>query len=145
MAKPGTLAASKLLILIGDGGAPEAFTAPCGLTSRGINFSKELNDTQVPDCDDPDAPQWVERVATALSGTVSGSGVLAKEALDTWRAFFFSTATKRCRIKLDGVGWGYWEGAFHCSTFNVSGDNGQKVGVETELQNDGAIIWVPTP
>jgi len=143
MAKPTTVSAAKLLILIGDGADPEVFAAPCGLTSRGINFSKETNDTQVPDCADPDAPQWVERVTTALSGTVSGSGVLAREALTTWRTFFFSTESKNCRIRIDGgTGWGHWEGKFHCTTFNVTGENGEKVGVEIELQNDGEITWV---
>jgi predicted secreted protein len=143
MAKPTTLSAAKLLIMIGDGAGPEVFTAPCGLTSRGINFSKETNDTNVPDCDDPDAPAWIERVTVSLSASVSGSGVLAKEALGTWKEFFFSTATKNCKVMLDGgTGWGHWLGAFHCTTFNVTGELGDKVQVEVELQNDGEIAWV---
>jgi predicted secreted protein len=145
VAKPTVLSSAKLLVMIGDGAGSEVFTAPCGLTSRGINFSKELNDTVLPDCDDPDAPYWVGRVTTSLSGTISGSGVLAKEALPTWRAFFFSLNPKNVRVKLDGgSGWGYWAGSFHCATFNVTGDNGEKVSVEIELQNDGEITWTAT-
>lgn len=145
MARPTTLSSAKLLILIGDGAEPEVFAAPCGLTSRGINFSKETNDVTVPDCDDPDLPAWTERVVSALSGTVSGSGVLAMEALETWREFFFSTEARNCRIRLDTTlanNGGHFEGRFHCTSFNVTGDIGEKIQVEIELQNDGEIVWV---
>jgi predicted secreted protein len=145
MAKPTVLSSSKLLIMIGDGAGSEVFTAPCGLTTRGINFSKETNDTNIPDCDDPDAPAWAGRDVVSLSGSVSGSGILAKEALATWRGFFFSTEPKNCRVMLDGgTGWGYWAGSFHCTTFNVTGELGDKVQVEIELQNDGEVTWVAT-
>lgn len=143
MAKPTTLSAAKLLIQVGDGATPtEVFSAPCGLNAKGINFGKETNDVTVPDCLDPDAPAWVERIATSFSGTVSGSGLLAQEALDTWREFFQSTDTKNCRILLDGAGWGHWAGAFHCTTFNVTGELGGKVQVEVELLSDGEVTWV---
>lgn len=145
MTRPTTASAAKLLLLVGDGASPEVFTSPCGLTSRGINFSKETNDVTVPDCDDPDAPAWTERVARALSSTVSGSGILAMEALPAWREFFFSTATKNVRIRVDvdaASNGGYWEGAYHCTTFNVTGEIGDKIKVEVELQNDGEILWV---
>lgn len=143
MAKPTTLSAAKLLVMIGNGAGPEVFTAPCGLTSRGINFSKDSNDTQVPDCDDPDAPVWIERVTTSLSAEITGSGVLAKEALATWRDFFFSTESKNLQIKLDGgTGWGHWAGAFLCTAFNVTGELGDKVSVEVTFANDGEVEWV---
>lgn len=145
MARPTTLSAAKLLLLIGNGAGTEVFAAPCGLTSRGINFSKETNDVTVPDCDDPDAPAWTERVTRALSGTVSGSGILAMEAFETWRDFFFSTETKNVRIKIDtslANNGGHWQGAFHMTTFNVTGEIGDKIQVEIELQNDGEVIWV---
>lgn len=144
MARPSTLSSAKLILLLGDGASTEIFTAPCGLTSRGINFSKETNDVTVPDCLDPDAPAWTERVTSALSGTISGSGILALEAFATWRSFFFSTATKNVRIKIDttlALNGGYWQGKFHMTTFNVTGDIGDKIQVEIELQNDGEITW----
>ncbi|MDB5597378.1 MAG: hypothetical protein JWM36_4339 [Hyphomicrobiales bacterium] len=145
MARPTTLSAAKLLLLVGNGAGTEVFAAPCGLTSRGINFSKSTNDVTVPDCDDPDAPAWTERVAQSLSGTISGKGILAMEAFETWREFFFSTATKNVRIKLDTTlanNGGYFEGKFHCTTFNVTGDIGNKIQVDIELQNDGEVVWV---
>lgn len=146
MARPKTLKGSKLLLLLGNGGDPtETFAAPCGLTSRGINFSKATNDATVPDCDDPEAPSWQERSVVSLSGTISGSGVLALEAMPTWREFFFSTDSRNVRVKLDAPladNGGYFEGAFHCTTFNVTGNVGEKIQVEIELQNDGEVVWV---
>lgn len=145
MARPKTLKGSKLLLLLGNGADPEVFAAPCGLNARGINFSKETSDSTVPDCDDPEKPSWQERSVVSLSGTISGSGILALEALPTWREFFFSTDPKTVRVKLDAPladNGGYWEGLFHCTSFNINGPNGEKIGVEIELQNDGEVLWV---
>lgn len=114
MARPTTYSAKKLLILLGDGGTPETFAAPCGLTTRGINFSKETNDVTVPDCDDPDLPAWTERAVRTLSATVSGSGILAAEAFETWREAFLATDAVNARIKIDDTlvnGGGYFAGA----------------------------------
>lgn len=140
MARPTTVSGKNLLVKVGNGADPEVFAAPCGLTTRGINFSKETNDTTVPDCDDPDLPSWTERDARTLAATVSGSGILAVEALPTWRGFFMSTDTKNCQIWVGTSG--YFEGAFHCTSFNVTGEIGNKVQVEIELQNDGEVTWV---
>ncbi|MFC7399590.1 phage tail tube protein [Chelatococcus sp. GCM10030263] len=146
MAKPTTLSAAKLLVMLGDGATPtEAFTAPCGLTTKGISLSAASNDITVPDCDDPDAASWSERVISALSGTVSGSGVLAMESFETWRDYFFSGASKNARVKIDTTlanNGGYFEGKFILTTFNVTGELGNKIQVEIELQNDGEIVWV---
>lgn len=142
MAKPTTLSAAKLSIWVGNGVSPEVFAAPCGLTTRGINFSKNLNDQSVPDCDDPDLPAWIERVTRDLQAGVTGSGVLALEALPTWWAFWRNTEAQNCRIVLDHSTAGRWEGAFHCSNFNVTGNLGDKVQVEVTLASDGEVAWV---
>jgi len=146
MAKPKTAAWYKMLIQVGDGGSPEVFSAPCGLTTRGINFSAETSDTTVPDCDNPSLPSWTERVARALSGSISGSGVLALDAHDVWRDWFMTGEARNCRLKLDvpaADGGGHYAGRFILTTFNLgaSEDDG-KISVEVELQSDGEITWV---
>lgn len=146
MAPPKTAPWYKMLIQVGDGADPEVFSAPCGLTTRGINFSAETSDTTVPDCEDPSLPSWTERVARALSAGISGSGVLALATHETWRQWFLSGEARNCRMKLDvpvGDGGGHYEGRFVLTTFNLgaSEDDG-KISVEVELQNDGAVVWV---
>lgn len=145
MAKPKTAASSKLLILLGDGATPEVFTAPCGLTTKGLNFSAETNDVMVPDCDNPDDPAWTERVVSSLSGTITGSGVLAMESLPVWRAFFFSGAARNCRVRLAvplADNGGHFEGRFLLTSFEITGEIGNKVQVSVELMNDGEVAWV---
>jgi predicted secreted protein len=146
MAQPVTFNGSKLYIQIGDGATPtEVFTAPCGLTSRGITFTKDTNDTTVPDCDDPDLPAWTERSVSALSWEATGSGVLAAAALPTWWDAFNSTESVNVRIGIDAPpadNGGYWAGAAHLSSFNPSGELGDKVQVAVTFTSDGAVTWV---
>jgi predicted secreted protein len=145
MARPTTYSAKKLLILLGDGGTPEVFAAPCGLTTRGIEFSKETNDVTVPDCDDPDLPAWSERSVRTLSASVSGSGILAAEAFATWRAAFLDTDPTNARIKIDDIlanGGGYFSGRFHLSGFSITGEIGDKIQVEITMESDGEVTWV---
>ena len=149
MAKPVTSRSSQFIIRLGDGGSPETFTAPCGLSTKGINFSKETNEVNVPDCDDPEAPAWVERATVSLSATVSGDGILAMNDLDTWIAFNEATASRNAQIDLDvdapntAMG-GMWTGKFLMTTFNVTAEQGSKVAVAIELQSDGQVTWVPS-
>ena len=150
MAKPITSRASQLIIKLGDGATPEVFEAPCGLNSKGIEFSKEMNDTPVPDCDDPDAVAWTERAVTTLSASVSGEGILSMGDLDTWWEFNTSTISRNAQIVLavdapNAALGGQWEGRFLMSTFGVTGELGDKVNVAVELLSDGEIVWVPAP
>lgn len=144
MALPTTLSASKLTIWIGDSASPGTFVAPCGLTTKGIQFSANTNDITIPDCDNPDAASWTGRVVESLSATINGSGVLAMEALATWRAFFEAATEKLCRVVIDdgaGAIGGHWDGLFVCTGFNVTGNLGEKIQVEITAQSAGAVTW----
>lgn len=145
MAKPTTASAAKMTVWLGNDASPQVYSRPCGLTTNGINFSKETNDVSVPDCDDPDAPAWLERVARSFSAGISGSGVLAKEALSAWQDFFLATEAKDLRVVIDGVGWGRWDGSFHMTTFNVTAELGNKIQVEIALVSDGPVAWTTVP
>lgn len=146
MTKPTTINASKLYISLGDGAATEVFTAPCGLTTRGITFTKNLNDTTVPDCDDPDAPAWIERSVESFTGEVTGSGVLATEAYPTWRTRFLASVSGNVRIGLSvplAQNGGWWAGKAHISSLAITGDLGEKVQVAVTITSDGVWTWVP--
>jgi len=144
MAKPITAEASKVLIKIGDGGSPEQFVAPCGLTTKGINFTKNTNETNVPDCADPDAPAWTERSVISMSNEVSGNGVLAMESRDAWQEFFESGVSVNCQVWIDvplASHGGYWQGAYHLTGMNVTAELGNKVQIAVTMQNDGPVVW----
>lgn len=141
MAQPTTLAFSKMLILVGDGVSPETFASPCGLTSKSFDISASSNDVQVPDCDDPDAPAWTDRVVKALSGKVSGSGIMAVESFTIWRDWALGGLPKNVRIQLVGTGLGYYSGSFILDSFSLKASLGDKVQVDVSLSSDGQITW----
>lgn len=143
MAQPQVLVGTKLLILVGDGGSPETFSEPCGLTTKSFNFSTTTNETLIPDCADPEAPAWAAKDVNSLAATLSGSGVMAVESFDTWMDWFMSATSRNIQIKLDDAALGQWEGSFIISALNYGGQRGQKVTLEVTMVNDGAVIWNP--
>jgi predicted secreted protein len=146
MAKPTTFPFKDMLILIGDGATPtEVFTAPCGLTTKNFELSANSNEVQVPDCDDPDAPAWIERVVATMTGTIAGNGIMAKESFPLWRDWALQGVTKNARVQLIGAAMGYYAGAFILSKFGISADLGDKVQVDVTMDSDGQISWTAVP
>lgn len=148
MALPSTRKFGQFKIYLGNGAVPEVFSVPCGFTEKALSISKDLIDTTVPDCDDPDAASWLGRDVRTISASVNGSGVLAMEALATWRAWAVSSLTKNVRIELSGTGaqgGGYFTGAMHLASFEITAALGEKVQVAVTLESDGALTWVAAP
>lgn len=147
LARPTTASWTKFLVLLGDGAGPEVFTAPCALTSKGIALSADTADSTVGDCDDPDAPTWVERVVRSLTGTVTGSGLMAAESSATWRAWFLSGAAKNVRVKIDlplADDGGYYAGSFVLTGLEQTGAEADgKIRFAITMLSDGEITWVP--
>lgn len=142
MARPTTIKGSKFLIQLED--TPGVYVAPCALTTKGIDFSAETNDFNVPDCDDPDAPTWTERVVAALSAGVSGSGTLAMESLATWRAWYLSGLEKNIRVKLDAPlaqGGGHFAMSAVLTGFNLGANQGELATIEVSIASNGAVTW----
>lgn len=144
MTQPTTMRGSHLLIMLGDGNSPEQFAAPCGLTTKGIDFAAAVNEFNVPDCDDPDAPMWTDRVVSALSAGVTGSGTLAMESLDDWRDWFLSGAVQNVQVSLDesaAVNGGYFSMSAVLSGFKLSGVVGELTQIEVTIASNGEVIW----
>jgi hypothetical protein len=141
MAYPTVLRGTKLLIKLGDGGSPEVFTAPCALATKAFNRSSTANEFNVADCANPDAPVWTNRVKSALSSTITGTGSLAKESLDMYESFLAQVDPKNCQITLDySVGPRNYQGAYLMTTFNITGEQDGLIQAEIELQSSGQIL-----
>ncbi|MFG1276553.1 phage tail tube protein [Xanthobacter autotrophicus] len=142
MAKPTTFRGTSLLIKLGDGATPtEAFDFPCGLTTNGLNRSGETNDVTVPDCDDPDAPAWTEREVSTMSWEASGSGILAAESVEVWDDWFSSGIAKNVQVDVGSVGTGRrYTGRALLTSYNITGERGQKVTVEVTISGDGELV-----
>lgn len=143
MTKPTTTTFGSFLIKLGNGADPEVFASPCGLTGKGFNQTATAQETTVPDCDNPDAPAYTERAVDTNSAEISGSGIMAQEAFDTWNDWFQSGASKNVQIYPMGASGGYYQGAFILTALNQQAERGKKVTVDVTIQSDGQWTWTP--
>jgi hypothetical protein len=138
MAQATTYPFSQFLVKIGDGGSPEVFTDPCGLTSKGLTRTANLNDTNIPDCDDPDAPSWLGRDVVSYQGAIAGSGVVATESFDTWEDWWNAGETRNVRIEL-GADYA-WIMPAKLQEFAITAERGNKVQMTVAIVSDGAVV-----
>lgn len=143
MTQPTVLSGTKLMIFVGDGGTPESFLAPCGLTTNGIDFAASTNNTVLADPNDPDGPVWESKDMVGLSAQVSGAGVMAVESFAVWNDWFQSSAIRNVKILVDHPSLGSWIGAFGLSSLKYTGSRGQKITLDVTLVNSGAVPWAP--
>lgn len=140
MTKVNTLKGNQVLVKVGDGATPtEAFAAPALInTTRSLQLTATTVDTAIPDKDNPDLPNYIEREKDTLSGTITGEGMLDKDDLPDWLAWFASPDSKNCEVYLGtGVGDQKVVGKFHLNDFQVSGEQRGKATVSITLSSDG--------
>lgn len=145
MAKPVTVKGTKVRLLQGNGALPEIFGSFCGLTAKSINFQTNTNETFIPDCDDPDAPQWRELTKSGRYVSISGSGLLNMGSLAAFSAAFNDNdpANYRFEIAVPALqNGGYWAGLFMLTNFQVTGNDGDLTTVELTLESSGEVTWV---
>lgn len=142
MARSVTLKPGKFFVRLSDGAEPPVFSAPCGFNQKSFSRNKTLGSTTVNDCDAPDAAAWEERDVQSMSATISGSGVLAKQALPVWEKAMESTDSVECEVELefpDGTS-NVYTGLFHLESFEITGSQGERVQISVTMQSDGEIV-----
>lgn len=138
MAPATTIRGGKVRIMLGAGTSPIVYSAPCGFTSRSITFSKGLEESNVPDCDNPDKIDWIGRDATSLSIAVSGEGVLAVESVDTWDSAWLNLASVPARIEIEFPAKTIiWTGNLHIESLEIGATNGTRTTLNVSMQSDG--------
>jgi hypothetical protein len=146
MAKPTTYKGSLVAIYLEDADYPGTFIKPCGLSNHTVTFTKNAQEVNVPDCDDPEAPQWIERDVESLDFSASGEGILAAEAVEVWWNYFNSTDAVNARIYIgapENITNGYyWEGLVHVNNFEVTGQTGQRAKVKLGVVSSGEMTFV---
>lgn len=149
MAQAKTVRGTKILVKIGDGGSPEAFTHNCSVNgARSFQLTSQTNDVNVPDCDDPDLMAWIESEKVSLGATVSGAGILNSPDTEFFYNYAKSPDAKNCRIVVDVAGadgGGYFAGAFLCTDFQINGDRGNKALIQITLKSTGEVTWTDNP
>jgi len=114
------------------------------MNAKGMAFSADMSESSVPDCDDPDAPSWMERVTRSLSAGVSGEGLLAEETFAFWRDWFLAATAKNVRVVVDLATLpGYFQGSFVLNQFELNGAEADgKLGSTVAMSSDGPVTWV---
>lgn len=143
MAKPTTAQATQLLIRLGDGADPENFTSPCGITTKGLSRTAKTNDTEVLDCDSPDDPVWIDRLIQSNSASITGSGLLAAESLDTWDTWFESSDPKNVQIRFSApaaLAGRTYQGSFVLTKLEITGTLKDKVQISVQLDSNGSVL-----
>lgn len=130
---------SDMLLKVGDGGSPEAFTALAGLRTKNLQLNAETVDITNSDS----ANKWRELLAGAgiKSASVSGSGVFKDAAPDeTVRASLFAGTIKNYQIVIPD--FGTMEGAFQISSLQYAGEHNGEATHEVSLESAGEITFV---
>jgi len=145
MAQPTTIKGGKVKILL-ETDTPGVFAAPCGFTQRAVTLTKALNEFQIPDCDNPDAVDWLGRDAVSLSMSVSGEGILASESVETWLEAWEDVESVNVKVE-----WEFpaktitWTGKMHVESFETTAPNAQRVTANVSMQSDGPMVRSVTP
>lgn len=148
MAPPTTAKFGKFIILLGDGATPEVFAAPCGFTSKSLTLSKNLQEIDIPDCDDPDAIAWIGRDAQNLSAQIQGDGVAAAESIQDWNDAFQNVDSVSAKVEIEfSTGTLTYTGLWQVDNLTFGAEQAGRVTLSVSMQSDGEIVdtWVPTP
>jgi hypothetical protein len=133
----------KLVLKVGDGADPENFAAKCSINAaRGITFSSATNEFPDIDCDDPEAVAWVLREKSNLSAAINGAGTLNTPDVQGFYDWQVDPLSKNCQVVLDvpsADGGVIFEGAFHLTQFEMTGNQGTLVETTIALQSDGEV------
>ena len=147
MAQAKTFRFSDVLIMLGDGAAPaEVFKAPCGLTEMGMTIQTDTNETVVPDCDRPDDPAWKEVDIASLQMTLTGQGVLDRNARKMWEDWAFGAKEINVRWAYNVTSadnGGHYQAPAILTQYQVTSQKGQRATVQIGIALNGKPVWTP--
>jgi len=127
-----------VLIKVGDGGAPEAFTTVAGIRAKTIS----LNASSIDGTSGESAGAWRELIAGAgvKSATVSGAGVFKDAASDaTLRETFFAQSARSFQLAIPD--FGVLQGAFLVEALDYSGDHDGEAAFALTLSSAGPVSF----
>ena len=127
-----------LLLKIGDGATPEAFTTVAGLRSTALTFNATTIDITNADS----ADMWRELLAAGVkSASLAGSGVFKDAASDAaLRSAFFAQTLSDFQIVIPS--FGTITGPFKITQLHYDGPHDGEVKITLALASAGALSFV---
>lgn len=144
MAAAKTIKFGETLLLLGGTLIGDPFVTPCGFTSLGLSVNIEINTTNIPDCSDPDLPAWLAADEVSKQMVLTGEGVIDTDAWKVWNAWVLAGGARYVRWFLDltgANGGGYFQAPALLSTFEQTGERGQRWTGSIGLTMDGKPTW----
>lgn len=138
----------KLLVQIGDGATPEEFKHSCTInTTQDFTLEATTTDGTEPNCEDPNAPNWVLRAVDTLSAGINGAGTMDPASYGVLRTKMLAGEEFKVRVLLDGLtalqGGGYFEGNYVMTNLGLAKEGKGYVTSTVALQSSGKVDWVP--
>ncbi len=127
-----------LLLKIGDGGEPEAFSIIGGLRTKTLS----LNATIVDITHSQSAGGWRELLAGAgvKQASIAGAGVFLNDAAaQSVRGVFFASELRNWRIIVPG--FGVIEGGFVIANLDYAGEHDREAAMSLALESAGALAF----
>jgi hypothetical protein len=146
MALAKTLRFGQQLLLIGNGAEPEVFAPLCGFTSLNLTVNIETSSTNIPDCEDPDLPAWLASDEVSKQMVLGGQGVLDTDAVQIEEDWILEGGEKNFRWLREGSaanGGGYWSAPGILSTYEQTGERGQRWNRNVGITLNGRPTFTP--
>lgn len=141
MATPDVFSGEELLIQIGDGASPEAFTHRCMINGqRSLSRSASTTQEVVPDCDDPSAPGWVQTEIDSLTATIQGEGMIDIASLEFFDLWYESGESKTIKAKINRPGARTYTGKYKLSQLDYTGQRKTKATASITMVSDGPVL-----
>jgi len=121
-------------------GATLVWSKICGITSRTVNRTTTMQQTEVPDCTDETLPNAIEKSVQSQEETISGTGVWAAESHQTILGWWRAGARQSIRVGNTKAPTGailYEYGPAYLTQVNNVAEKGQKVTSDIQIEFDG--------
>lgn len=134
MALASTIRFGQVAVLIegqDTSGGTGIYEGVCGVEQLTMTVNLEQNTTNIPDCDDPDLPSWLETDLVSQQMTIEGEGVLDTEAMQVWQDWYFNHADENRNVRFfrdlsAPNGGGYFQGPAKITAYSETGQRGER-------------------
>jgi hypothetical protein len=142
MADGTTLTFARTRLFFEDPATPNVYVKACGMNSRGLEMTSELNKILVPDCDDDDKPAVAVFDITETGWAVNGEGALTEEGWPILKKFKKASVPWNVKIELawpGALGTEIHTGKAFMQNLKLDASRGTRGVVSFSIQGSGTL------